>query len=299
MVDDAGTRFDASVLAPGVAMHDGISCGSCGVPATSVMPHPHTSRAHHVAPVAGYFRIKHHGDQHLPGCAYDFDRQVQRIALDAGPDVLTEDHGLYRLHLPLDEAPQPPTGASRRGGSPADDARWAVLSAAARIQRLLSAYQRSPEAAEMFVAEYQGRQITWGDFCWDVTRPDHAAELVTELRRPDWGQVRHPIAAWSWNRSRPKRNRSGTHRLTLTLAHERGTVARLHADDPAVFAGLDIANRCVMGYGEWRVRPVEGHPNTPELALRVGHSSAVTSWPMELWPPRSWMHRVAGASSTS
>ena len=290
VVDDAGVRYDASVLGPGVAMHDGVYCASCRVPATSVVPHPHTGANGRRAVLAGYFRIKHKGDQHKPECAFDFDRQLRRIVLDAGPAIITAERGLYRLHLPLDEPPDPPARTSRSAGFAADDVRWAVLSTAARIQRLLAGYERSPEAAEMFVAEYHGRQISWGDFCWDVTRPDQAAELVAELRRPDWGQLRYPIAAWTWNASRPKRNSTNSHRLTLTLAQDGGVVARLRADDHAVFAGLDPLHTCVMGYGDWRVRPVEGRSD-PELELRVGHGSAVTSWPTEVWPPRAWMHR--------
>jgi hypothetical protein len=291
VVDDAGVRYDASVLGDGVAMHEGIYCASCRVPATSVAPHPHTSPKGHVTALAGYFRTKHKGEGHRPECRFDFDRQLQRIVLDAGPDVLTKERGLYKLHLPLDEAPQPRSGTSHPSGSASGDVRWAVLSTAARIQRLLAGYERAPEAAEFFVAEYHGREIPWGHFCWDVTRPDQAAELVTELRRPDWGQMRHPIAVWTWNASRPKRNATHGHRLTLTLAQDSGVVARLRTDDPTVFSGLDPAHRCVMGYGDWRVRPVDRRTD-PELELRVGHGSAVTSWPTEVWPPRAWMHRT-------
>lgn len=293
VVDDNGVVSDAGVLDGDVSIHDGIYCASCRVPATSVKAHPGRDGR---GAVAAYFRIKHQGDRHAVGCEYDFDRQVKLIVAEAGAEVISKERGRYRLHLPLTSEPERRDDGTSAGSDP-HEVEWKVLSAAARIQQLLNRYQRHPEAVEEFAAEYKGREIGWGDFCWDVTKPGRAHELLNELRRPDWQQDWHPMAVWSWNTGHVTGDDGDSFRLTLTRAHEEGAVARLRSESAGAFNNLDPAHRCVMGYGRWETRPVVD-VRRPQLVLRVGHASAVTSWPIDVWPPRAWMHRQAPARSS-
>ncbi len=292
-----GDVWDAGVLDGDVAMHDGVSCASCGVPATSVRAQ--TARPGRRA-VAAYFRIKHKGGEHAFGCEYDFDRQVKLILEDAGPDLMTAQSGLYRLRLPLMAEPerQDDSWAGGGGGDP-HTVEWRVLSAAARIQQLLNGYQRHPEAAELFVAEYRGREISWGDFCWDLTLPARVEELMTELTRPEWESDWHPMAVWSWNNGSVTASPGGGCRLTLTRVYGRGAVARLRGDDVGVFARVDPRHRCVMGYGRLDLLRTGTRSRSPELSLAVGHASAVTSWDLRVWPPRAWIHASASSLAAS
>lgn len=284
VVDALGRTFDSSILEEPVIplSRDGIWCGGCRVPATWTLRHTRTGRDGRLFEVRGYFRLKGRRSEHRPGCRYDFSGQALEI-VRTSQGLLEHRSGKYRLRLPL-SAPPVPRADGRSTRAPSPDLQileGLVLSTAVRVLRLLRSHDENPHAAELFEAEYNGHLITWGDFCWDVSRREGVLELISQLRRPD--RPVHPIAAWGRHaRERTPSATGQSHFVSLTAVRQGSVGARLRSRDPRNLDVIEPAH-CAMGYGDWRVHQFSserGTVNAPGLEVRliVGHPSAVTSW---------------------
>lgn len=198
-IDSRGQRFGRAAIdrepAPFVPP---LFCDGCRAPVSAVHTHPYTSDGKVL--VRGSHYRKRQGQEHQPGCRYDFERQAQSLVVECRGRVVKLKQQ-YRLLLAEDG--DPPDGRHLDGGRPraGTGPRTVVhpsgrvllgeaLASARRIARLLHLFDNDPVAVDRFRAEYRGTVITWPRFFYT---PERVEELAGRFVG---GDVEHPLAVY-------------------------------------------------------------------------------------------------------
>lgn len=258
-----------------------LRCAGCSTPVTPVSRYPRRDGAW----VDGYYRLTNRERApHDEGCRFDFDAQVGRLIVEHRHAV-TKNGDVYELQLPdFDADPSdddvgdlPNLGGRDRltVNTLNDHPLVPVLSAAAAIARLIATYEHDPDARARFVARWQGREIPWNDFYFDVTHDARHLARIVESES-------HPVAVAGNVKFTGRTTRNDADLLELDTEGGvsypptgRWIHVRVMRNDPGRLTH-DVGER-VLGYGAWgQFEPQESKNHY--VSLWINDQSLITSY---------------------